>query len=103
MEWKKYGAVGLAVLAFAGVSMGAESCSESIEDLEDVAGENDHPYRAKIRKVQIGMHKPQVLAIMGKPRDRQIMQTAGMKSEYLDYGSWQLTFTDGVLDSKNKY
>ena len=41
MEWKKYGAVGLAVLAFAGVSMGAESCSESIEVLEDGAGAYD--------------------------------------------------------------
>lgn len=103
MRIKRIAALLLMGVAFAGVTQ-AESCSDSVDNLNDVAGENDAKYAPKIAQVKIGMTKAQVVGIMGKPpRDQQKMESADSTSEYIYYGSYQLTFTDDKLDSKNKY
>jgi outer membrane protein assembly factor BamE (lipoprotein component of BamABCDE complex) len=97
-------AVATSALAFAGASMGASSCADSAEQLEDVSGDNDSNYRAQMKQVKLGMSKDDVRSIMGSPpRDKQRMKSEYGTTEMWYYGSWQLSFTDGVLDSKNKY
>jgi outer membrane protein assembly factor BamE (lipoprotein component of BamABCDE complex) len=89
---------------FAGASMGQDSCSEATEDLEDVAGENDARYRAKMKRVKLGMTKAEVRRTMGQPpRDRQVFRSEFGRDESWYYGSWQLNFENGELRSKNRY
>jgi outer membrane protein assembly factor BamE (lipoprotein component of BamABCDE complex) len=88
---------------FAGSTMGAESCEESVENLEDVSGENDSQYRAKVRQVKLGMSRPEVRTIMGPPRSKQTMRSEFGRSDYWYYGTWQITFDHGKVDSKNRY
>jgi len=98
------GAAGLLLgAAFGGATMGADSCEEATEDLEDVAGENDSQYRAKVRQVKLGMSRAKVRAIMGPPRDKQTMRSEFGHSDYWYYGTWQITFDHGKVDSKNRY
>jgi hypothetical protein len=40
---------------------------------------------------------------MGPPDDSQISKTEFGTTQYLYYGQWQLSFTDGVLDGKSRY
>jgi outer membrane protein assembly factor BamE (lipoprotein component of BamABCDE complex) len=110
-HWRRRSAIALIGLSFAGMSMGASSCAESVEeldkagdDLEDASGGNDRNYRQKIKQVSLGMTKSEVRSIMGSaPRDKQRMESEFGVTEMWYYGSWQLGFTDGKLDSKNKY
>ena len=45
---------------------------EAQTELEDISSENDAQYRAKLRKVKLGMTRRQVREIMGeRPRDTQ--------------------------------
>jgi outer membrane protein assembly factor BamE (lipoprotein component of BamABCDE complex) len=73
------------------------------DDLDDMTGENDHNYRAKVKSLELGNSKDEVVSIMGKPRDTQRMESEFGTDVSLYYGSWQLNFTDGVLDSKNRF
>lgn len=110
-DWKRSAVVAVAALAFAGTSMGASSCAESSKqldktskDLNDLSGQNDARYRPKIKQLKFGMTKAEVRSIMGAPpRDKQHMSSQGMTIDEWYYGSYQLSFTDGKLDSKNKY
>jgi outer membrane protein assembly factor BamE (lipoprotein component of BamABCDE complex) len=89
--------------AFAGATMGAESCEESVENLEDVSGENDSQYRDNVRRVKLGMTRQEVRAITGPPRSKQTMRSEFGRSDYWYYGTWQITFDHGKVDSKNRY
>jgi outer membrane protein assembly factor BamE (lipoprotein component of BamABCDE complex) len=101
----------LLVALFAGVTMGQDSCSEdaqdledATQDLEDISGENDPRYRAKMRRVKLGMTKAEVRRIMGqKPRDKQVFSSEFGRDESWYYGSWQLNFENNKLRSKNRY
>jgi outer membrane protein assembly factor BamE (lipoprotein component of BamABCDE complex) len=73
------------------------------EDLDDMTGENDHNYRAKMRQVELGMSKSDVRGLLGKPRDVQVMRSDYGRSDTWYYGSWQLSFENGVLDGKNRW
>ena len=110
--------VTLAAVALAGVTMGQESCEESAKelqkstdelekstkDLEDVSGENNAKYKDRMKQVEIGMTKQEVRQVMGqRPRDTQVMESGYGKSETWYYGSYQLSFEDGKLDSKLRY
>jgi outer membrane protein assembly factor BamE (lipoprotein component of BamABCDE complex) len=103
-------AVALAALAFAGASTGASSCGDASKDLDkaqkdlkDISGQNNAQYRDKIKQVKIGMSKAEVRAIMGRPRDVQKFESTYGNSESWYYGSYQLNFEAGKLESKNKY
>ena len=102
-KWRHRAAVLFCGVALFGLTS-AESCSESVESLEDTTGENDSKYRQKIKQVQLGMSKSEVRQIMGQPpRDKQKMESEYGTSEMWYYGSWQLSFDDGKLTAKNKY
>jgi outer membrane protein assembly factor BamE (lipoprotein component of BamABCDE complex) len=73
------------------------------DDLDDMAGENDVKYRAHMKQVELGMTKEQVRGLLGKPRDTQVMRSDYGRMDTWYYGSWQLSFTDGVLDGKNRW
>jgi outer membrane protein assembly factor BamE (lipoprotein component of BamABCDE complex) len=97
-------AVMLMLAAAFGVStMGADSCQEASEDLDDVAGENDSQYRDNVRQVKLGMTRDDVRSIMGPPRDRQTMRSEYGRTDFWYYGTWQITFDQGKVDSKNRY
>jgi outer membrane protein assembly factor BamE (lipoprotein component of BamABCDE complex) len=111
-EKLKRRAIALVLAAlFAGVTMGQDSCSEDAKeledatrDLEDISGENDARYRAKMRQVKLGMSRAEVRRIMGqKPRDKQVFRTEFGRDESWYYGSWQLNFENNKLRSKNRY
>jgi outer membrane protein assembly factor BamE (lipoprotein component of BamABCDE complex) len=76
---------------------------KSVEALEDISGDNDAQYRNSIRQVELGMTQDEVRSIMGKPRSKQRMESDYGTDVTLYYGSWQLNFTDGVLESKNRF
>lgn len=75
----------------------------AVEDLNDLSGDNDAKYKASMQQIELGMTKAEVISIAGKPRDVQRMRSELGLDESLYYGSWQLNFTDGVLESKNRY
>jgi outer membrane protein assembly factor BamE (lipoprotein component of BamABCDE complex) len=56
-----------------------------------------------MRKVKLGMTKQQVRSIMGKPRDKQVFRSEYGRDDTWYYGTWQLSFTDNSLESKNRY
>jgi outer membrane protein assembly factor BamE (lipoprotein component of BamABCDE complex) len=72
--------------ALAVPAMGS-SCEEDVENLEDVAGENDRQYRADMKKIKLGITKREVRQVAGRPRDRQTMRTEFGRSDYWYYGS----------------
>jgi outer membrane protein assembly factor BamE (lipoprotein component of BamABCDE complex) len=101
---KRKAVVLLLTALFAGVTMGQDSCSEATEDLEDVAGENDARYRAKMKQVKLGMTKAEVRRTMGEPpRSKQVFRSEFGRDESWYYGSWQLNFENNRLRSKNRY
>ena len=76
---------------------------KAVDDLNDMAGENDRNYRAAMKQVKLGDSRADVIALLGKPRDKQVMQSDFGRSEMLYYGSWQISLSDGVVDGKNRY
>jgi DNA replicative helicase MCM subunit Mcm2 (Cdc46/Mcm family) len=124
-DWGRRAVAMLAAVTLAGVAMGQESCAESARELEksadeldksaddleksqreleDLSGDNDSRYRSKMKQVEIGMSKGEVRDIMGsKPRDTQVMESEYGKNETWYYGSYQLSFDNGKLTSKNRY
>jgi hypothetical protein len=92
--------------ALVGVSVANDpQAKKAFSDLDDMSGANDAKYREAMRYVYVGMHRYELMAVMYglRPRDRQVMQTAGTKTEYLYWGSWQITLTNGVVDGKSKF
>ncbi len=73
------------------------------DDLDDMAGDNDHRYAAKVRQVQLGDTRAEVIRLLGKPRDRQVTRSEFGKSEFVYYGSWQISLADGVVDGKSRF
>ena len=56
-----------------------------------------------MQQVELGMTTDQVRDLLGKPRDTQVMRSDYGRSTTWYYGSWQLSFTDDVLDGKNRW
>lgn len=97
----------VAIAALATLSFGGVGCSEEVErELEKLerSTTNDKALNRKVAKIPLGASLDSVRASLGKPDDYQVSKSAGLgKLEYLYYGQWQLSFTDGKLESKNKY
>ena len=99
---KKYVVIGASLLGLALVGAGCaetEDLEKASDDLSDMTGENDRNYKAAMRKVHIGDEKAKVIALLGKPRDKQTMRSEYGKTEMLYYGSWQLSLEDGSVRS----
>jgi hypothetical protein len=102
-----------ALMVGALLSMGADSCSEDLEEAEKASDklekltEPNKNIDRQVQNVELGMTIDQVRSEMGPPDDQQVSksQYAGTSTtlQYLYYGQWQLGFTDGVLDSKSKF
>jgi hypothetical protein len=73
------------------------------DDVQDLAGKNDHRYRAAIQQLQVGDPRSRVIALLGQPRDRQVTRSEFGQHEWLYYGSWQISLTDGVVDAKSRF
>ena len=73
------------------------------KDVDDMTGENDRHYASRMRQVQLGDSRAEVIRLLGKPRDRQVMRTEFGKSEFVYYGSWQISLSDGVVDGKSRF
>jgi SmpA / OmlA family len=85
------------------VKKSVQQLDGAAKDLDDMAGENDASYKAKMRQVTLGMSKADVRALLGKPRDKQVMRTEYGRDDTWYYGSWQLSFENGSLTSKNRW
>jgi hypothetical protein len=97
------------LLVFAALTMGQDSCSESVdkankaaEDLEKKVEPNKQ-IDDQVKQLSLGMSIDDVRAQMGPPDDSQVSKSQYGTLQYLYYGQWQLGFTDGVLDSKSKF
>lgn len=95
------------VIAALLLGAGAVGCSEEVErELNAIerSTTNNKALNRKVAKIPLGSSIDSVRAELGKPDSYQVSRSAGLgKSEYLYYGQWQLSFTNGTLDSKNKY
>lgn len=85
------------VVAVVGVGQQASEDQGNAKDL-----------RAKVAQVKLGSTPTQVRASLGKPDDTQQLQSNGLTERCWYYGGlsddqWQLCFTNGKLDSKNRY
>jgi hypothetical protein len=96
------GAVALLGVASSGCTEELEQASKAADKLEKMSTENPELDK-QVRGISLGTSVDQVQSELGTPDSRQEMNSSYAKSEYLYYGKWQLTFTDGSLDSKNKY
>ena len=102
MGKRRFVALLLCVGAFGLLSIGADSCSEAADDLEKKTTNNPE-INKQVAAVPLGASVAEVEAQLGKPDDRQEFNTSAGKDESLYYGQWQLNFTNGKLESKNKY
>jgi hypothetical protein len=89
------------------VGVGVTGCTEEIEkelDAIERSTTNNKALNRKVGRIPLGSSVDSVKAKLGRPDDYQVSKTAGLgKSEYLYYGQWQLSFSNGKLESKNKY
>jgi outer membrane protein assembly factor BamE (lipoprotein component of BamABCDE complex) len=64
---------------------------------------------AHISEIHMGMTRPEVRAILGKPDSTQHLESGGLVSDMWYYGtlstkgSYQFAFDNGVLTSKNRW
>lgn len=97
-------AVGLGALT---LGIGVTGCTEEVEkelDKLERSTTNNKALNRKVAKISLGSSVDSVRAKLGKPDSYQVSKSAGLgKMEFLYYGQWQLGFTNGKLDSKNKY
>ena len=64
----------------------------------------DAKYREEIRQLRMGMTPDQVRSVMGQaPTGSNRLSSADFELEHWYYGSWQLGFTNGQLDSKRHF
>ena len=77
---------------------------QSLSDLDDMTGANDAKYQSGMRWVVVGMSRSEVMTMMGTaPRDRQVIEDGLGKTEYLYWGSWQVTLVNGKVESKSRF
>lgn len=97
----------VAVAALTVLSLGTVGCSEEVErelDKLERSTTNNKALNRKVAKIALGASLDSVRGKLGKPDNYQVSKSAGLgKLEYLYYGQWQLSFTNGKLESKNKY
>jgi len=95
-------AIAVGIIALTGIG-----CTEQAErelDKIERSTTNNKALNRKIANISLGSSIDSVKAELGRPDNYQVSTTAGLgKSEYLYYGQWQLAFTNGELESKNKY
>jgi len=89
------------------LGVGVAGCTEEAEkELEKLerSTTNNPALNRKVATIALGTSVETVKKKLGKPDNYQVSRTAGLgKTEYLYYGQWQMSFTNGKLDSKNKY
>ena len=73
------------------------------DNLDDLTGKHDDRYRAAIRQLQLGDTRARVIELLGEPRDRQVARSEFGRHEWLYYGSWQISLTNGVVDAKSRF
>lgn len=104
MRLRRFVVLAIAVCA---VGVGAIGCTEEAEkELQKLekSTKNNPAMNRKVGKIPLGAPVDSVRAQLGKPDSYQVSKSAGLgKTEYLYYGQWQLSFTNGKLESKNKY
>jgi outer membrane protein assembly factor BamE (lipoprotein component of BamABCDE complex) len=65
--------------------------------------------KSHLSQVHLGMTRPEVRAILGKPDSTQHMESSGFKDDTWYYGtlsasgSYQFVFENGKLTAKNRY
>jgi outer membrane protein assembly factor BamE (lipoprotein component of BamABCDE complex) len=99
------------LIAALSILVTATACLEDPAAAEEaVSGKPQTTLATQMKRVEIGMSEKQVVDILGKPNDAQIMEAAGSHNEcwyYGDIGEWQLCFDDMMgpygLTSKNHY
>jgi hypothetical protein len=96
-----------ALAASAALGAGVAGCTEEVEkelDKIERSTTNNKAVNRQIASISLGSSIDTVRAKLGKPDSYQVSKTAGLgKLEYLYYGQWQLSFTNGTLDGKSKY
>jgi hypothetical protein len=98
-------AVGLTVLALGGAAT-ASGCGEELEkslDKLEKSTKNNKKLNKEIAQIPLGASVDSVKQKLGKPESFQQSESSLGKEENLYYGQWQLNFSDGKLESKNKY
>lgn len=58
---------------------------------------------SRISDVKFGMSKDEVRELLGTPSNDQSMNSAGMTMDMWYYGDYQISFTNGKVDSINRY
>jgi hypothetical protein len=103
---RRLAVVVLGVLALGGGVVGcAESkkLEKSLDKLER-STTNNRALNREVATIPLGSSIDSVKSKLGRPDNYQVSNTAGLgKTQYLYYGQWQMSFTNGTLDSKNKY
>jgi len=94
----------LFILVIGGCSIAAFSVGNSL-DKSDKAGKEATKW---MPSVTLGMTRAQVVSLLGKPESDQSFNNDYENSSCIYYGTlsennWQLCFTNGRLDSKNRY
>ena len=88
------------------LGVGASGCSEEVErelDKLERSTTNNKQMNRKVGAIPLGSSIDSVRSKLGKPESYQVSESSLGKEENLYYGQWQLNFTDGELESKNKY
>lgn len=97
----------IVVLGVVALGVGTTGCTEEVEkelDKLERSTTNNKAMNRKVAAIPLGTSLDSVKSKLGKPDSYQVSQSAGLgKQEYLYYGQWQLAFSDGELESKNKY
>jgi outer membrane protein assembly factor BamE (lipoprotein component of BamABCDE complex) len=94
----------LFILLIGGCAIATFSVGKSLDD----SAKSGKAATASMSQVRLGMTRAQVEAILGKPDSDQSMTSSYDTSSCIYYGTlsdddWQLCFTNGSLDSKNRY
>ena len=92
---------GFFILLIGGCAIAIVGVSKSVSDSE----KNSANVSKLMPQVKMGMTKDQVISILGKPGSAQQFNDSYSNESCIYYGilDWQLCFTDGYLDTKNKY
>lgn len=88
------------------VALSAES--SGCEEIDKSENSSAQVTKAKVKKVELGDSKKSVRALLGKPENTDHTEVEGIKNDCWYYGvlaekSWQFCFTNGKLESKNRY
>lgn len=103
MKIRRAAALAPVLLALA---LGAAGCTEEVEkeiDKLERSTTNNKALNRKVAKIPLGSSVESVKAKLGKPDSYQVSNTSYGKEESFYYGQWQLNFSDGKLESKNRF